>query len=68
MKAHHNYVFIEILLYIFFVYNVIPNSFFFFSWKKVDDFYEQSSQRISSAFGAYWNPKFHGPVLCAFLK
>ena len=30
-----------------------------FFWKKVADFYEQSSRRISSAVDAYWNPWVH---------
>ena len=39
---------------IFFVSNVIQTSCFFFL-EKVADLYEQSSRRVSSAVGAYWN-------------
>ena len=45
MKAHQNYVFIQVLWYIF-VYSVIQTSYF----------YEQSSRRVSSPVGAYLNP------------
>ena len=50
MKSHHNYVFIQILWYIGFIYDVI------FILKRAADFSERSSLRVSSAVGAYWNP------------
>ena len=34
------------------LFKVVASSF----WKKAADFYEQSSRRVSSAIGAYWNP------------
>ena len=39
MKAHHYYIFIQINFYdVFFVYNIIQTSCFFFLWKKVATF------------------------------
>ena len=39
MKAHRNYIVIQINFYdVFFVYNIIQTSCFFFFWKKVATF------------------------------
>ena len=47
-KARHNYVSFRFLVTTLFK---LVTSF----WKKVGDFYEQSSRRVSWAVGAYWN-------------
>ena len=57
MKAHPYYIFIQINFYdVFFVYNIIQTSCFFFFLEKSSDFYEQSSPQVSLAVGAYSNP------------
>ena len=56
MKAHRNYIFIQINFYdVIFVYNIIQTSSFFFFLEKSSNFYEQSSLHVLLAVGAYWN-------------
>ena len=54
-KKHHNYVFIQICD-IFFLFTALIKLVTSSSEKKVADLYQPSSQHISSAVGAHWNP------------
>ena len=56
MKTHDTCNYVFRFYNIVFVYTVVQTSSFFFLEKKVADFYEQSSRRVSSAVSAYWNP------------
>ena len=56
MKTRHNYVVIQINDITYILFTTLFKQVAFSFQKKVTDFYEQSSQRVSSAVGAYWNP------------
>ena len=60
MKTHHNYFFIQMLIYFLLttLFKLVASSFY----KNVADLYDQSSRRISWAVCAYWNS-----CICNFL-